>query len=109
MPVKSARRHGRAVLQEIVVPRADLAPTPIDIDPHLGTEELPPVSQRPGTVSPPQAMKWNAVWVSSIGTCWIAMLYRLFGGISTVNGAMNSVVRTYMWVASLTIGRRIAA
>ena len=41
-----------------------------------------------------QAMKWNIVCVSSIGTLTLATLYRLLGGISTVIGATNTVTRT---------------
>src|SRR3984957_4844766 len=48
-----SRRHGRAVLPEIVIPRADLAPTPIDIDTHLGTKELPPCANVGAGPAPP--------------------------------------------------------
>ena len=49
------------------------------------------------------------VFTSSTGTSICARLYWSFGGISTVKGAMNSVVRTYWSVSGLRIGLRIAA
>ena len=49
------------------------------------------------------------VFTSSIGISICARLYWSFGGIRQVNGAINSVVRTYWWVSGLRIGLRIAA
>jgi hypothetical protein len=49
------------------------------------------------------------VFTSSTGTSICARLYWSFGGMSTVNGAMKSVVRTYWLVSGLRMGLRMAA